>query len=148
MKKTILLIALFGMNLSASNYLITLDSKHYDSRIIVNVLIDEKGFNSAGIHKDTGTLFDSNGYDNEGYDINGLGEKVCSYTRDVGNESYVYGLAGYTHVVYLNGNEIGTLGRGKYNMTVGNTYYSLGELTEGSCLCNMRAYETCYQNKR
>jgi hypothetical protein len=74
-KKITIILTTFiiSFHLSAT-YFVKLDSKHYKQSIVVKTIY-QNGFNNSGIHKDTGTLFNSEGYDKEGYDINGFNEE-------------------------------------------------------------------------
>ena len=74
-------------SLIAESYYVTLDNKLKDS-ITVTASTDEYGFNKDGINTDTGT-----NYDSEGYDANGF-HKDTGIHRETGTE---YDPEGYDH---------------------------------------------------
>jgi hypothetical protein len=81
-KKLITMILLAASTTTiATEYIIKMDSKN---SVIVEDLAEvanENGFFTNGTHKDTGTLYNPNGYDIDGYDTNGYGIKVCKFER-------------------------------------------------------------------
>jgi hypothetical protein len=67
MKKIILFITLaMSSNVMSSNYVVTLDNKHYNDSIEIKIDYDKDGYNGEGLHKDTGTAFNPQGVNKEG----------------------------------------------------------------------------------
>jgi hypothetical protein len=146
MKKLIILSSiLFATCINATQYLITLDDKHYKQSIVIDLGIDENGFNKQGIHEDTGTLFNAEGYDAEGYDISGYGIKSCSYSAELSNETRTSGLwAWTTHPV--NGEDVAIIPKGKNWVHANNIRYTFGDVMNGASLSNTRIYAVCQQS--
>jgi ABC-type polysaccharide transport system permease subunit len=66
--------------MQATTYLVTLDDKHYKQSVIIKASYDENGFDNSGIHKDTNTEFDIEGYNVSGLDFYG---KIRPITYDI-----------------------------------------------------------------
>ena len=86
MDKKLLILPLMILSFYAnSSYVYKFDNKIFENVHIVDEngnrtdLDDENGFSPSGIHKDTGTLYNPEGYDKGGFDTNGLGNEECFY---------------------------------------------------------------------
>lgn len=72
--KIILLSILMSYQLSASEefkFRIKINNKINVEENNNQIVYDQNGFDTDGIHKDTGTIYDQDGYDKTGYDIDG-----------------------------------------------------------------------------
>ena len=111
MKKLIIpFILLLTQYISASNYIVTLEDKHYKGAISVESIIkyDEEGYNQNGnnidgfnrshINETTGTQ-----YDEDGFDYLGLGVKIVEYSRANTEVSYCKGCSRVKYTVKYHG---------------------------------------------
>ena len=145
LKKILLMsLSLLTSTINAQQYLVMLDDKHYDKSIIVQNPTDDNGFYPNGEHKETGTLYNSQGYDKYGFDINGLGEKICNYSLnnfEIANYGYNSGTNIYWDSVLL-----GSFVRAA-NYTFENYLYSYNpESPNGSYTGGYTHYSVCRQS--
>jgi len=86
--KSILLVCLFSFSTMATQYhaILSQESNKYK----VEIKYDENGFSVNGIHKDTGTPYNQDGYDINEFDINGNGEEICYTYGQFPDELYSY----------------------------------------------------------
>jgi len=84
MKKiTILCLMVFSTTVFA-DYLALIGREGYNEGFVY----DAEGFNAEGTHKDTGTLFNLEGFDKDGFDESGLGTKDCQ--KSISNYSIAH----------------------------------------------------------
>ena len=106
----------------ASEYLFTLENNNYQGAVVVEVTYGEDGFNKHGwniehINKETGKLYDSEGFDESGYDIRGFNElRIHKVTKAIYDEE------GYDFQEFNSANQ----GRDVCFSGDANHYYSYG----------------------
>jgi hypothetical protein len=77
---------IFSSTIYSTEYIVKLKNVN-NQDIKIKLTYNEEGFDSEGIHKDTGTRVNEEGLDEEGFDIEGLGVEECQY--DQGQEQYI-----------------------------------------------------------
>lgn len=135
-KNILTLLALCQLsNINATTYILKTSSNFQDS-VVIELSVNEQGFYNNGIHKDTDTLYNPEGFDKEGFDLNGLGVLSCTY--DTSN--YIKTDGRYPTRYYFNG--VSTISE------TADYLFTRGEYDHGMAYWNQRWYEICSQSKK
>lgn len=146
MKKSIIFLLLTVCSLNSSDYLIKMGTNSLNNIVIIEKFIDptiiynEKGFKSDGIHKDTGTIYDLEGYDIDGFNENNQGKQVCDFsvssprtyhfTINEGNNNKGWFWKGELLLAYYS--STGTLNNKNYTLSSGEMGYFTWSYSYGS----------------
>ncbi len=147
MKKLIIIsTAILLQSLFADTYFLK-TQKQEENSIFVKMSVDSNGFYSNGNHKDTGTQYNTEGFDKEGFDIEGLSKSSCIYheTTDHIKVDGRYPLKVIHQGVSISNHTYTSTSRG-YETDL--YVYSRGDIKWSTSYWNQKKYELCIQNKK
>ena len=147
MKKLLFLLIFANLfSLNAEKFILKTFNQN-SSDFVVKRTANENGFYSDGTHKDTGTVYNPEGYDQEGFDSEGLSASNCFYDANtdhikvdgryplkvhyqgiaISNHTYVSTVRGYETDLYV---------------------FTKGNLEWSTSYWNQKKYQVCVQHKK